>query len=136
MQCRPRFTLTSGQAFLSHLMPGWQTRAFSVSSMFFSIFLVLDWALGPVWMCRDRQDIVGRALKVGFGLVFVERSYFSSKFRPPSATYPFFGPLIHEYLFTKASTRFVVCFSFRTRSSDLISVSQSLPNHEFLKTDK
>ena len=106
-----------------------QTRAFS----FFSNFLVPDWAPGPVQMCRDRRDIPGRALKVGFGRVFVEKVDFSSKFRSPSATYPFFGPLIHEYLSMNASTRFVVCFSFCTRSSNLISVSQSLPNHEFFK---
>ena len=106
-----------------------QTQAFSI----FSNFLVLDWAPGPVWMCRDRRDIAGRALKARFGRVFVEKVDFSLKSRSPSATYPFFGPLIHEYLFMSASTRFVVCFSLRTRSSILISFSQSPPNHEFLK---
>ena len=55
----------------------------------FSNFLALDWAPGPVQMCRDRRDIVGRALKAGFGRIFVEKVYFSSKFGSPSATYPF-----------------------------------------------
>ena len=100
----------------------------------FSILFVPDWAPGPVQMCRDRRDIPGRALKVGFGRAFVENVNFSSKFRCPSATYPFFGPLIHEYLFTNASTSFVMWFSFCSRSSNLFSVSQSLPNHEFFKT--
>ena len=58
---------------------------------------------------------------------------FSLKFRSPSATYPFLWPLIHEYLFSNASTRFVGCFSFRTRSSNLISISQSLPSLEFFE---
>ena len=62
----------------------------------FSNFLVSDWAPGPVQMCRDRRDIAGHALKVGFGRVFAEKVDFLSKFRFPSATYPFFGPLIHE----------------------------------------
>ena len=96
-------------------------------------FLAPDWALGPVQMRWDRRDIAGRALKAGFGRVFVGKSYFSSKFGSPSATYPFFMPLIHEYLSMNASTGFVVCFSFRTRSSDLIPVSQSPPNHEFFR---
>ena len=106
-----------------------QTRAFS----FFSDFLAPDRAPGPLQMRRDRRDIPGRVVKVGFGRVFVKKVDFSSKFRPPSATYPFFNPLIHESLSMSASTRFVLCFSFRTRSSNLISLSQSLPNHEFFK---
>ena len=106
-----------------------QTRAFS----FFSNFLAQEWAPGPVQMRQDRRDIPGRALKVGFGRIFVEKVDFSSKSGSPSATYPFLGPLIHEYLSMSASTRFVVCFSFRTRSSNLISLSQSPPNHEFFK---
>ena len=81
-----------------------QTRAFSM----FSNFLAPDWGPGPVQMRRDRRDIAGRALKVGFGRIFVEKVNFSSKFRSPSATYPFFGPLIHEYLSMSASTSFVV----------------------------
>ena len=56
-----------------------------------SNFWVPDWAPGPVQMRRDRRDIAGRALKVGFGRVFVGKVDFSSKFRSPSATYPFFG---------------------------------------------
>ena len=100
---------------------------------FFSNFLLPDWALGPVQMCRDRRDIAGRALGAGFGRIFVGKVYFSSRFRSPSATYPFFGPLIHEYLFTNASTRFEMCFSFHTRSPILIPVSQSPQNHEFFK---
>ena len=82
-------------------------------------FLVPDWDPGPVQMKWDRRDIAGRALKAGFGRVFVKRIDFSSKFRSPSATYPFFGILIHEYLFMNTSTRFIVCFSFRTRSPNL-----------------
>ena len=112
--------------FLAWLM---QTQAFS----FLSTFLVPDWAPGPVQMCRDRRDIGGCMLKVGLGRAFVENVYFFGKFRSPSATYPFFRPWLHEYLFMNVSTRFVVCFSFRTRSSNLFSVSQSLPNHEFFK---
>ena len=88
---------------LSPLKPS-QTRAFS----FFSNFLAPGWAPGPVQMCRDRRDIAGHALKAGFGRDFVEKVDFSSKIRSPSATYPFFGPLIHEYLSMNASTRFVV----------------------------
>ena len=104
-----------------------------VHFLFFSNFWVPDRDLGPNQLHRDRRDFARRALKVGFGHVFVKRSYLSSKFRSPSATYPFFMPLIHEYLSMDASIRFVVCFSFCTRSSNLISVSQSLPNHEFFK---
>ena len=81
----------------------------------------------------DLRDIAGRALKVGFGRVFDKKVDFSSKFRSPSATYPFWGPWIHEYLSMNASTIFVVCFSSCTRSSNLFSVSQSLPNHDFFK---
>ena len=99
----------------------------------FSDFFVPDWAPGLVQMCRDRRDIAGHTLKVGFGRVFAEKVDFSPKFRSPSATYPFLGPLIHEYLFPNAFTRFVLCFSFRARSSNLISVSQLLPNHEFFR---
>ena len=97
----------------------------------FSNFLVPDWALGPVQMCRDRQDIVGRALKARFCRVFVEKVDFSFKFGSPSVTYPFWGPLTLEDCSRNASTRFGACFSFRTRSSNLLSHSQSLPNHEF-----
>ena len=99
----------------------------------FSIFLVPDWAQGPVQMCRDRRDVAGRALKVRFGCVFVEKVDFLFKFGCPSATYPFLGRLLLEDCFRIASTRFEARFSFRTRSSNLLSFSQSLPNHEFSK---
>ena len=111
----------------------WSWRLRKPGHFHFLQFLVPDWASGPVQMCRDRRDIAGRALEVGFGRDFVEKVGFSSKFKARRATHPFFGLWIHEYLFTNASTRFVMCFSFRTRSSNLISVSQSLPNHEFFK---
>ena len=94
-----------------------------------------DWAPGPVQMCRDRRDVAGRVLKVRFGCVFVGKVSFLVKFGSPSATYPFLGPLILEDCFRNASTRFGACFSFRTRSSNLISVSKSLPNHQFFKND-
>ena len=78
--------------------------------------------------------IAGLTLKAKFGRVFVENVYFSFKFEPPSATYPFLGPLILEDCFRNASTRFGACFPFRTRLSNLLSHSQSLPNHEFSKS--
>ena len=65
--------------------------------------------------------------------VFIGKVEFSSKIRSSSATYPFFRPLGYEYLSIDASTRFVVCFSFCTRSSNMFSVSQSLPTHESSK---
>ena len=120
----------------NHCLPVVAVNAFSCTPHAFSCFciiLVPDWAPEPVQMCRYCRDIPGRALKVGFGRVFVGKVDFLSKFKPPSVTYPFFEPLIHQYLFTNASTRFVMCFSFPTRSSNLFSVSQSLPNHEFFK---
>ena len=91
-----------------------QTRAFSL----FSNFLVPDWAPGPVQMRRDRRDIAGRALKAGFGRIFVEKRYYSSKFGSPSVTYPFFGPLIHEYLSMNASTRFVIFLPYKVLNPD------------------
>ena len=93
------------------------------SFQFLNFLLVPDRAPGPVQMRRDRQDIAGRAVKAGSCRVFDRKVHFSSNFRPPSATYPFFWPSIHEYLFMNTSTRFVVCFSFCTRSSNLFSVS-------------
>ena len=57
------------------------------------------------------------------------KKYLFIQVRSPSHSYPFFGPLIHAYLFISVSTNSIVFLSFPTRSSDLISVSQSLPNH-------
>ena len=106
-----------------------QTRAFSI----FLNCLVPDWAPGPVRMCRNRRDIAGRALKARFGRVVVEKIDFSFKSGSPSATYPFWGPSLLEDCFRIASTRFGASFSFRTRSSKLLSHFQSFPNHEFSK---
>ena len=39
-------------------------------------FLVPDWAPGPIQMCRDRRDIPGCAVKVGFGRVFAKKVAF------------------------------------------------------------
>ena len=108
----------------------WETGHFH----FFSNFLNQDWAPGPIRMCRDRRDIAGRVLKVRFGRVFFEKVYFSFKFGSPSATYPFLGPLLLGDCSRNASTRFGACFSFRTRSSNLLSHSLSLPHHAFFKT--
>ena len=81
------------------------SRAWELLSIF-SNFLDPDWAQGPVRMCRDRRDIAGRALRVGFGRVFVGKVDFPFKFGSPSATYPFLGPLILEDCFRNASTGF------------------------------
>ena len=85
-------------------------------------------------MHGDRRDINGRVLEVGLGRVLVEKQYSLLKFHSPRATsHPFFGHLALGGCCGNEPTRFVVCFSFCARSSRLISVSQSILNHAFLK---
>ena len=98
----------------------------------FDFFEIFGPGLDPEPVCM-RRNIAGRALKVGFGRVFLTEDTFSVKLGPPSAPYPFFGPLILEGFFRKTSTRLIVCSSSCARSSNLISVYQSVLNHRYFQ---